>query len=86
MNNPESFIITLRCAERGIEIDLELPSSLIIKELRGKILDILKNLYPEDFETWLECEILHNCIALMDSETLLSSGIFDGQYIEVVKI
>ena len=86
MSMSESVIVTVRCADYGIEIDLELPTGLIIKDLRGKILDILKTLYPEEFETWPDCRILCSYRVLKDDESLADLGAGDGQYLEIIKI
>ncbi len=85
MNAPESLIVSITCADYDIELDAELPSGLVIKELRVKILDILKSLYAEEFEAWYDCKILYNYRILKDDETLADAGTCDGQYLEIMK-
>ena len=83
MGEPETFIVTVRCAGEGIEVDMELPSGMPFGERRGKVLNVLKSLYPERFEAWAECRLTQGARLLGDKETLAGSGIFDGNYLDV---
>ena len=85
MGEPETFIITVRCVEEGVELDMELPSGIPAGELRGQALNVLKSVYPDRFEAWAECRLSHGPRVLRDGETLAESGIFDGNYLDVNK-
>ncbi|MBQ6775159.1 MAG: hypothetical protein IJP53_01750 [Synergistaceae bacterium] len=85
MNEPELFLVTLISGDGSLEVDMELPSQLQIGELRGRILDILKTLYEDQFDGWQSCQFEYNNRVLRDDETLLKIGAFDGSKLYVIE-
>ena len=82
---PESFIVTVASISENFEIDMELPSNLAIKNLRVKLLDLLKSIDGERFLSWQRCRLRHKNNFLSDTDTLNSAGVFDGSRLVAVK-
>ena len=85
MSVPEKFLVTVRCGGEGIEVDMELPSGLPVGELKTKVLNVLKSLYPGQFESWGECHLARGAQLLRDEEPLIQAGLIDGGYLDVIK-
>ena len=85
MDTPDTAIITVVCADEGVKIDMELPTSLSVGKVKGKILEALRNVYAGKFLDWSECQMIYANRILKDEETLSGVGAFDGQYLNIVR-
>lgn len=85
MNEPENILATIESLENKITLDLELPATLPVSELKIKILEVLKNFYAELFMNWEKFFLIYENKILSDNETLISSGIYDGSYVYIIK-
>lgn len=80
----EKVIVTV-VANKRISIDMELPIFLSITDLADKMLETLKILYPAEFESVSEIQLIRQGESLDGQSTLASNGVWDGAVLEVVR-
>lgn len=80
----EKVIVTV-VANKSISIDMELPIFLSITDLADKMLETLKILYPAEFESVSEIQLIRQGESLDGQSTLASNGVWDGAVLEVVR-
>ena len=85
MDEPDVFIVTVQCAAQNFETDMALPAGLPVREMRGKVLNVLKALDEEKFQGWQICRLQSGYRFLSDEETLARAGIFDGGRLNVTQ-
>ncbi len=81
---PEKIIITVEHKNKKISLDMELPTKVPINILRSQILDILKNLYPDDFINYSSFRLACDNKILNVDETLITAGIYDGSILRLI--
>lgn len=80
----EKVIVTV-VANKRISIDMELPIFLPITDLADKMLETLKILYPVEFESVSDIQLIRQGALLAEQSTLASNGVWDGAVLEVVR-
>ena len=80
----EKVIVTVAVNER-ISIDMELPVFMPIVDLADKMLETLKVLYPAEFESVADIQLIRQGEPLDGQSTLASMGVWDGAVLEVIR-
>ena len=80
---PEKVIVCLQDSVRNYRTDAELPSQMLIPDLRKGILALLKEYEPGKYAACTEISLSFNGSSLRDSQTLASQGIWDGSVLEI---
>lgn len=80
----EKVIVTVVASKRT-SIDMELPAFMPITDLTDKMLETLKVLYPAEFESVSDIQLIKQGEPLVEQSTLASMGVWDGAVLEVVR-
>ena len=81
----ETVIITLKNLREKISCDLEIPANVVIGHIKTKILDVMKNLYPEKFINWSDCKLIYKNFFLNESDILSNTDVYDGSCVYIVR-
>lgn len=83
MENYEKVILTLRYVKYKIEVDVELPNTVPLRRMMGKIKLLLADFSHGYAPEQEEIILLHRGLALSLDNSLSSSQIWDGAILEV---
>ena len=84
MDMPDTVIVSVLCAENGVNIDMEIPTNMPVDNLQAKILDAFRSRYGGKFLNWKGCRIICDNVILNGCDTLADKGIFDGKYLNII--
>lgn len=80
----EKVIVTVVVNKR-ISIDMELPVFMPVLDLADKMLETLKVLYPAEFGSVSDIQLIRQGEPLDGQSTLASMGVWDGAVLEVIR-
>jgi len=83
----DSVLVTVRTKDGRFSVDLDIPSTEPVGELKIKLLEILKLLNQQVFNGWQDIRIMNgsNNKLLLLAETLEEAEIWDGSILYVMQ-
>jgi len=82
----DSVIVTLRTKDNAFSVDLDIPCKELLKDLKGKLLEILCIFDSRLFGTWQDIRFVDEKTnkRLDQEETLEEADIWDGSILTIM--